>query len=61
MLKRDTEVAVGKLLYIGVPAVTLLVTGFANYDPVNVPKMFFIVSLKTFSSHSESAKYLYQC
>ena len=42
MLKRDNEVAVGKLLYIGAPAVTLLVTGFANYDPVNVPKMFLM-------------------
>ena len=45
MLKRDTEVAVGKLLYIGVPAVTLLVTGFANYDPVNVPKMFLMAGI----------------
>lgn len=42
MLKKDAELAMGKLLYIGVPAVTLLVTGFANYDPVNVPKMFLM-------------------
>jgi hypothetical protein len=42
MLKNDAELAVGKLLYLGVPAVTLLVTGFANYDPVNVPKMFLL-------------------
>ena len=42
MLKVDSELVVGKLLYLGVPAVTLLVTGFANYDPVNVPKMFLL-------------------
>ena len=42
MLKKDAELVIGKLLYIGVPAVTLLVTGFANYDPVNVPKMFLL-------------------
>jgi hypothetical protein len=42
MLSKDIELTVGKLLYLGVPAVTLLVTGFANYDPVNVPKMFLL-------------------
>jgi hypothetical protein len=42
MLKKDSEIAIGKFLYLGVPAVTLLVTGFANYDPVNVPKMFLM-------------------
>ena len=42
MLKKDAELAIGKMLYLGVPAVTLLVTGFANYDPVNVPKMFLM-------------------
>jgi len=42
MLKKDAELVIGKMLYLGVPAVTLLVTGFANYDPVNVPKMFLM-------------------
>ena len=45
MLKVDSELTIGKLLYLGVPAVTLLVTGFANYDPVNVPKMFLLSGL----------------
>ena len=39
MLSKQIETIVSKWLYIGVPAVTLLVTGFASYDPVNVAKM----------------------
>ena len=39
MLSKQIEPIVSKWLYIGVPAVSLLVTGFANYDPVNVAKM----------------------
>jgi hypothetical protein len=39
MLSKQIETIVSKWLYIGVPAVSLLVTGFANYDPVNVAKM----------------------
>ena len=49
MMNRDAENALGKLIYLGVPAVTLLVTGFANYDPVNVPKMFLLSGI-AFSS-----------
>ena len=39
MLSKQVETIVSKWLYIGVPAVSLLVTGFANFDPVNVAKM----------------------
>ena len=39
MLNNATEKIIAKWLYIGVPAVSLLVTGFINYDPVNVAKM----------------------
>ena len=39
MLDKSTEKVIAKWLYLGVPAVSLLVTGFINYDPVNVAKM----------------------
>jgi hypothetical protein len=39
MLSKSNEKVIAKWLYLGVPAVSLLVTGFANYDPVNVAKM----------------------
>jgi O-antigen ligase len=39
MLTKPVEKTIAKLLYVGLPLVSLLVTGFANYDPVNVGKM----------------------
>jgi hypothetical protein len=39
MLNKSSEKVVAKWLYLGVPAVSLLVTGFISYDPVNVAKM----------------------
>jgi len=39
MLDKSSEKVIAKWLYLGVPAVSLLVTGFFNYDPVNVAKM----------------------
>jgi hypothetical protein len=39
MLDKSSEKVIAKWLYLGVPAVSLLVTGFINYDPVNVAKM----------------------
>jgi hypothetical protein len=39
MLKTSASGNAGKILYIGLPAVSLLVTGFTSYDPVNVGKM----------------------
>ena len=45
MLSKTVEKAIAKWLYIGVPAVSLLVTGFINYDPVNVAKMVVAVGI----------------
>jgi len=39
MLDKSAEKVISKWLYLGVPGVSLLVTGFINYDPVNVAKM----------------------
>jgi hypothetical protein len=39
MLKKSASGNAGKILSIGLPAVSLLVTGFSSYDPVNVGKM----------------------
>ena len=39
MLDKSSEKVIAKWLYLGVPAISLLVTGFINYDPVNVAKM----------------------
>lgn len=39
MLDQSSEKVIAKWLYLGVPGVSLLVTGFINYDPVNVAKM----------------------
>ena len=43
MLDKSSEKVIAKWLYLGVPAVSLLVTGFASYDPVNVGKMVLAV------------------
>lgn len=45
MLNKSSEKVIAKWLYLGVPAVSLLVTGFANYDPVNVAKMVAAVGV----------------
>jgi len=45
MLNTSTEKTIAKLLYLGVPAVSLLVTGFMSYDPVNVGKMVVAVGI----------------
>jgi len=45
MLSKSVEKVIAKWLYIGVPVVSLLVTGFANYDPVNVAKMVVTVGI----------------
>ncbi len=45
MLSKSAENIVAKWLYIGVPAVSLLVTGFLNYDPVNIAKMVVTVGI----------------
>jgi O-antigen ligase len=45
MLSKSVEKVIAKWLYIGVPAVTLLVTSFVNYDPVNVAKMVVTVGI----------------
>jgi hypothetical protein len=45
MLTKPVEKTIAKLLYIGVPLVSLLVTGFASYDPVNVGKMVVAVGI----------------
>lgn len=45
MLNKPVEKTIAKLLYIGVPFVSLLVTGFASYDPVNVGKMVVAVGI----------------
>jgi hypothetical protein len=39
MLNKYAELTVSKLLYLGLPTISLLVTGFVNFDPVNVGKM----------------------
>ncbi len=39
MLNKYAEQSIGKLLYLGLPIISLLVTGFMNFDPVNVGKM----------------------
>ena len=39
MLNKSASSDVGKVLYVGLPAVSLLVTGFTSFDPVNVGKM----------------------
>ena len=45
MLNKSAANNVGKILYLGLPAVSLLVTGFASYDPVNVGKMVLAVGV----------------
>jgi hypothetical protein len=45
MLNLSSEKTIAKLLYLGVPAVSLLVTGFMSYDPVNVGKMVITVGI----------------
>jgi hypothetical protein len=45
MLNKAAEKVVAKWIYLGVPAVSLLVTGFINYDPVNVAKMVLTVGI----------------
>ncbi len=45
MLNKSSEKVIAKWLYLGVPTVSLLVTGFANYDPVNVAKMVAAVGV----------------
>ena len=45
MLNTSSEKTIAKLLYLGVPAVSLLVTGFMSYDPVNVGKMVAAVGI----------------
>ena len=45
MLNNSAEKTIAKLLYIGVPTVTILVTSFANYDPVNVAKMMIAAGI----------------
>ena len=44
-MSKSVEKVIAKWLYIGVPAVSLLVTGFVNYDPVNVAKMVLAVGI----------------
>jgi hypothetical protein len=45
MLNKPVEKTIAKLLYLGVPFVSLLVTGFTSYDPVNVGKMVLAVGI----------------
>jgi hypothetical protein len=45
MLNKSATKNAGKILYLGLPAVSLLVTGFASYDPVNVGKMVLAVGI----------------
>jgi hypothetical protein len=45
MLNKSATNNIGKILYLGLPAVSLLVTGFASYDPVNVGKMVLAVGI----------------
>ena len=44
-MSKSAEKIIAKWLYIGVPAVSLLVTGFSNFDPVNVAKMVAAVGI----------------
>ena len=44
-MNSSSEKTIAKLLYLGVPGVSLLVTGFINYDPVNVSKMVAAVGI----------------
>jgi O-antigen ligase len=39
MLNKNAEASLTKILAFGLPAVSLLVTGFASFDPVNIGKM----------------------
>jgi hypothetical protein len=39
MLNKNAEAHVAKILAFGLPSVSLLVTGFASFDPVNIGKM----------------------
>jgi O-antigen ligase len=45
MLSKSVEKVIAKWLYIGVPVVSLLVSSFVNYDPVNVGKMVVTVGI----------------
>jgi hypothetical protein len=45
MLNKSATNNAGKILYLGLPAVSLLVTGFTSYDPVNVGKMVLAVGI----------------
>ena len=56
MLNKSATNNAGKILYLGLPAVSLLVTGFVNYDPVNVGKMVLTVGIG-FSLLALAARY----
>ena len=56
MLNKSATSNAGKILYIGLPAVSLLVTGFTSYDPVNVGKMVLAVGIG-FSLLALAARY----
>ena len=45
MLNKSATNNASKILYLGLPAVSLLVTGFVNYDPVNIGKMVLAVGI----------------
>lgn len=45
MLEKSSEKVIAKWLYIGIPVVSLLVSSFVSYDPVNVAKMVVAVGI----------------
>ena len=56
MLNKSATNNAAKIIYLGLPAVSLLVTGFLNYDPVNVGKMVLATGIG-FSLLTLSARY----
>ncbi len=56
MLNKSATNNAAKILYLGLPAVSLLVTGFVNYDPVNVGKMVLAAGIG-FSLFALAARY----
>lgn len=56
MLNKSASNNAAKILYLGLPAVSLLVTGFVNYDPVNVGKMLLAAGIG-FSLLALTARY----
>ena len=56
MLNKSATNNAAKILYLGLPAVSLLVTGFVNYDPVNVGKMVLATGIG-FSLFALTARY----